>query len=317
VNNGDSPRSWASIIRSYGASDKDYGLLYISPNNIVLGVRQENKCYFAYDIKNSKFYGHGKIEEISPFMLIEKDTKLHEPDVLAMLYQVIHTTSFYEKEYSVIIGSLPGCPRLATLQKGLENPNKRVQEISLWCIKIQEGGLSKQDEDIEKLTDYLIEQMSSENPICRMHALKSIGYFKGSCVEKAIPHLEKAIQDEISDIRSSAAYSLGEIGEKAFPALLQCLKSNDASVRFYGLYGFRIAGPKSQSCIKAIIPMLADKEASVRRQALIALETIQYYGDDLIPYLKNLTKDGDKWIKRDAENMLKRIESKKASDTSD
>ena len=48
-NNGDSPRSWASVIRPQGALDDDYGQLYISPEGMILGIRYENKCYFAYD----------------------------------------------------------------------------------------------------------------------------------------------------------------------------------------------------------------------------------------------------------------------------
>lgn len=45
--NGDSPRSWASIIRPAHVAYDSYGQLYLSPNGWLVGVRYENRCYIS------------------------------------------------------------------------------------------------------------------------------------------------------------------------------------------------------------------------------------------------------------------------------
>ena len=158
-NNGDSPRSWASIIRPAGTLMDDYGQLYISSNNTIIGIPYGNHCYFAYEIEGGVFYGHGNIEEISPFLLVEKDTQLHEPDVLALIYEVAHS--------SVDIGQvgyyLPGCPRPDVLKKGLEHSNDEVKKLSKWLLEIQGHGLSYRSETMNELIDYLKENFNNTN----------------------------------------------------------------------------------------------------------------------------------------------------------
>lgn len=89
--------------------------------------------------------------------------------------------------------------------------------------------------------------------------------------------------------------------------LSKLLNSDDSLVRARGLYGFRIAGSQARSYAKDILPLLNDENAGVRRQALTTVGSIQYYEQDLLPYLEKLLEDEDKWVKRDAANMLSRI----------
>lgn len=306
--NGDSPRSWASIIRPQGAPDEDYGQLYCAPEEMILGIRHDNHCFLAYNIKSGEFWGHGKIESISPFLLIQKETKLHEPDVLGMLLEVIRHTDFREGRV-MDTAQGPGCPGPAAFTEGLSHPNKEIQRLSKWCRSIQQDGLSMSNDTVHEIIDYLLEALQSKNMNSRICALNTFGFFKIPYVDKAMPYLETAVQDSNAEIASKAAYSLGEMGEKAFPILLRCLKSKNSSVRFYGMYGFRIAGSSSQACIKEIMPLLADGDSGVRRQTLIALESIQYTGSDLVPYLEKLLNDNDEWIRRDADNLLKKVKS--------
>lgn len=218
-NNGDSPRSWASVIRPQGAPDNDYGQLYLSPGGMIIGIPNDNECYYAYDTKTSRFRGHGDIETISPFLLIEEEMELHEPDVLAMLYEVIRASRYSTEFHGVQRDFSPGCPRPDTLKEGTKHQNRRVREVSLWCIRIQEQGLSKPDDDIHEIIDYLIASLKSKNPKSRASAANTLGYFKTPYAYKAIPHLEDVIKGDDSKAASRAALSLGEIGERAFPAL--------------------------------------------------------------------------------------------------
>jgi len=55
------------------------------------------------------------------------------------------------------------------------------------------------------------------------------------------------------------------------------------------------------------LPLLGDKNSGVRRQALIALDNIQYFDEELIPYLEKMLQDEDEWVRRDVERLLERI----------
>ncbi len=49
---------------------------------------------------------------------------------------------------------------------------------------------------------------------------------------KAIPGLLKLVEDSDSDVRSSAAYALGKIGDdQAIPGLLKLVEDSDSDVR--------------------------------------------------------------------------------------
>lgn len=273
--NGDSPRSWASVIRPKGVPDDDYGQLYLSSDGTILGIRYDNHCYFAYDTKSGKFSGHGDIESLSPFLLIESNTQLHEADILATILKAVETSDFYEKNpkwqqhYS-----MPGCPKKENLLKGLEHPNERVRELSKQLLEIQQKGLSSPSMIHNEIIDYVIENINSESIKTRISALRILGHFQIPYTSKSIFLLEEAIRDHNPEIACSAAYSLGMMGEEAFPVLSECLKSKNSRVRFYGLYGFRIAGPKASSLVEKIKPMLSDRDSNVRRQAKHALDII-------------------------------------------
>jgi hypothetical protein len=83
--NGDSPRSYLRIVRRAADSHEGYGQLYLSPDNLLVGVRAENLAYFAYDITHDSFYGHGLVEEMSPFILIDDKAALNDSDVRSIL----------------------------------------------------------------------------------------------------------------------------------------------------------------------------------------------------------------------------------------
>ena len=311
--NGDSPRSWATVIRPAGAPEDNYGQLYLNAQGLIVGIRSDYDCYFAYDTHKEIYYGHGDIEDLSPFVLIEAETQMNEPDVTALILEVAKDNFLY-MEYMEQYEQNTGRPyersydpEPNTLKEGLKHPNKEVKQLSRWLIEMQEKGLSVSSDMIHEIIDYLIEGMKSDQHQRRLYALKALGYFKVPYAEKGLVQLEAAIQDKDSEIASAAAYSLGNIGEPAFLILQKCLKAEDDTVRFYGLYGFRIAGPKAVSQVRNILPLLGDEISSVRRQALIALDNIQYFDKELVPYLEKMLQDEDEWIRRDAENLLERI----------
>lgn len=120
-NNGDSPRSWASVIRTEGASDK-YGQLYFK-DGLLIGVRYENRCYLAYDLAKRKRYGHGDVETLSPFVCLSDSDVLNRADVQRTCERIKEQASFCEASadirhaQSFVNGeTFPGCPSPKSLR---------------------------------------------------------------------------------------------------------------------------------------------------------------------------------------------------------
>jgi hypothetical protein len=78
--NGDSPRSCASLVRPAGSTD-EYGQLYLTPDNLVVGVRYDNHCFLAYGIDDGKAYDRESIETLSPFVCLAADSEILTSDV--------------------------------------------------------------------------------------------------------------------------------------------------------------------------------------------------------------------------------------------
>ena len=111
---GDSPRSYLRIVRPAGA-EETYGQLYLN-DGMLIGLRSENRCFFAYDIRTGRAYGYGAVEELSPFLALDQDSEPHEPDVAMLLTKSAKPDKGY--------------PTAAALRTGLEHPNPRVRAIA-------------------------------------------------------------------------------------------------------------------------------------------------------------------------------------------
>ncbi|MCA9449937.1 MAG: hypothetical protein KC931_22640, partial [Candidatus Omnitrophica bacterium] len=122
-NNGDSPRSWASVIRPAGAPAEDYGQLYWSPEDVLVGIRYDQKCFLAYDLPRDRFIGHDDVEELSPFILLGPDTVPHEPDVQAIREEIARVP---EGGYLYP----PGRPHIDSVTPELNHPNPIVRELA-------------------------------------------------------------------------------------------------------------------------------------------------------------------------------------------
>jgi hypothetical protein len=96
-----------------------YGQLYLTEQQMLVGVRHDNQCYLVYDLPNEKFIGHGDIEAISPFICLNATDTLNPEDIAA-----IHKTLVQETP------GTPGYPHRDAIASGLEHPNPRVKELA-------------------------------------------------------------------------------------------------------------------------------------------------------------------------------------------
>jgi len=120
VTTGDSPRSYLKMVRPAGAADT-YAQLYLTDDGWLLGIRNENRCFFAYDLRSGRPYGYGAVEELSPFLALEHDSELHEPDAVMLRKETAE--------------SLKGYPKEAAIRTGRDHPNPRVRALAAHVLE--------------------------------------------------------------------------------------------------------------------------------------------------------------------------------------
>jgi len=122
--NGDSPRSFLTIVRPKYSSD-GYGQLYLTNDRWLLGVRYDNHCFLAYDLVNQKFYGHGDIEKLSPFLALNATQRCNADDV-AKIEKLLKEASTFND----------GRPKKESLEQGLQHPNPEVRKLAEAWLKL-------------------------------------------------------------------------------------------------------------------------------------------------------------------------------------
>jgi hypothetical protein len=132
TNNGDSPRSWATVIRPVGSSDQRYGQLFCTPAGWLLGIRYEEHCYLAYHLPSGPSFGHGDVENLSPFLLLEDGAKPNPADVDRLVKRLSEEKTG------------PGCPSGAVLQAGLASTSPDIRGLAQRLLSVvsesQHGG---------------------------------------------------------------------------------------------------------------------------------------------------------------------------------
>jgi hypothetical protein len=82
----------------------------------------------------------------------------------------------------------------------------------------------------------------------------------------AVPALIDALKDQDAEVRTKAAYALGEIGlghrcgAAGVPALINALKDQDAEVRGCAAEALGTIGEESKAAVPALIDALKDRE---------------------------------------------------------
>jgi hypothetical protein len=139
-NNGDSPRSWASVIRPEGSPD-DYGQLYLK-NDLLIGVRYGNRCFLAYDLRTGTAYGHGDIESLSPFIALSAGDTPDMGDLQRTCERVTEYADFCKtagdtRLIEAFIGgdTVPGCPLTKPLRQLADEPDAELADVANALLK--------------------------------------------------------------------------------------------------------------------------------------------------------------------------------------
>ena len=130
----------------------------------------------------------------------------------------------------------------------------------------------------------------------------------GSRPEKyQIQELRKHLNSPDVDERLFAIKTLQKIGPAAVPALVAVLKDDDAKVRRRATYALGRIGPAADAAIPDLVAAIKDATVEVRRVAVSALGRIGPAADAAIPDLVAALSDDDAKTQKSAAFALGRI----------
>jgi hypothetical protein len=133
--NGDSPRSYASIVRPDPLAEPRYGQLHLGADGRVVAVRSRNHAYMVFDPNTDERWSHAKIYELSPFLLLDAQAKPVEHDVKLISYAIADVANRYVGDSTWLPGALEqgtisGIPSAKLLESALQHPNPAVRPIA-------------------------------------------------------------------------------------------------------------------------------------------------------------------------------------------
>lgn len=177
--------------------------------------------------------------------------------------------------------------------EGVSNTNTIEEYIDLF------QSADNRDEAIEalvKMEDSILPQLHqallSENELIRAGAIVTLGHLDDSASVGTISHL--LLNDDSSDVRQSAAFSLGLLmDEQAVPALAQSLKDSISEVAETAGRSLGIIG--SEPAIQALCQALHDDSPRVRGVAAHSLGMISHHA--ALGDIERLTQDSDSWVR--------------------
>jgi len=149
----------------------------------------------------------------------------------------------------------------------------------------------------------LISNLSSPAAEDREAAAKSLG----DLGQATVPALIRALEDQNSFVRRSAALALGRIGppaRAAVPALVRGCRDKEEIVRGAAARALGEIGLPAESAVSALMERLKDESTSVRNRAANSLSKM---GAVAVPTLMEAINDEQALIRRYAVNTLGRI----------
>ncbi len=311
TNNGDSPRSWASVVRPAGAQARENRKLYLSEDGFLVGIRYDHKCYLAYDTVSGEFYGHGDIENLSPFILIGPTTPMHKPDVDSVLEEVkkgaehLSITQDISAAASYLKGETrPGYPKPSKLKKGMLHDNQEVRKLAAQLFEIHQYSIEKASKIVSKQVKVLIDKLQSSDAAIKKTALSDLGLIVGPAAAPAIPLIVKELKNEDINVSQMAAQALGLIGEPAIPVLLKLLHDESKVVRHRAIWGLGMAGPAAVKALPDLINALDNDDPEIRAGAAIAFEGIGPEACVAIPELTKALNDEDHYVRSRVKRTL-------------
>jgi HEAT repeat protein len=150
----------------------------------------------------------------------------------------------------------------------------------------------------------LIDALKDSSPVVRAAAAEALAQFSRSDPEVAkdhVPALAECLKDKDASVRIQSAYVLGRMGSTAAPAvpgLTSALSAEkDPSVRKEFVKALSAIGPKAAESAPALLLALHDSNAEVRQSAAIALGRVGPDAAAVLPDLLRAAHDPDQSVR--------------------
>jgi HEAT repeat protein len=159
--------------------------------------------------------------------------------------------------------------------------------------------------EVNKLMPLFVEGLKHKSSGVRLQAVQGLSML-GNTGGGAAAALAETLRDPDANIRQQVVYALQNVRgspEVVVPILLDVYQKGDAGARRTVLQVSWMYGGKAKDLIA---DGLKDKDASVRQQAVYALQNVQGNLVDMLPLLASLTKDKDINIRQQIVWMIAR-----------
>jgi HEAT repeat protein len=126
----------------------------------------------------------------------------------------------------------------------------------------------------------------------------------------ALARLIDLLKDENSDVRSSAALTLMNLGDRSeavVDGLLQLLKDSESVVRSNAAWALAKLGDRSDTVVNSLLRLLQDPESLLRSSAALALGNLGDRSDRVVNGLLQLLHDQDLWVRDNATSALAKL----------
>ncbi|HEX3054018.1 MAG TPA: HEAT repeat domain-containing protein [Aggregatilineaceae bacterium] len=194
--------------------------------------------------------------------------KLPDPKAVDVLIEMLHEVNSivddgvieYEPDIETISAAISALTEIGDLRALQPILDRFLEDDHYW-------------EDGEFLRDWgepafnlLLEMLKSDNPTKRDVAAGLVGELGN--LDAVEPLLETLKTDEDGEVRSSAAYALGRLGDsRAFDELLNALNDSNKHIRLSALYG--LAGLQDKRAVEPLLEMLQTYDDQEVRQGVI------------------------------------------------
>lgn len=132
----------------------------------------------------------------------------------------------------------------------------------------------------------------------------------------AVPRLADALRANNYSVQEKATQALVKIGEPAIPALRDALHDRAFNVRYGVICSLSHMGRGAKVAVPLLIEALKAEQDKhfIRSQAACALGNIGPDAKKAVPQLVELLQDNDEFVRRHAQQALKKIDPKAAAD---
>ena len=171
-----------------------------------------------------------------------------------------------------------------------------VQSFNNYPDPFEQLDIPKNEKKSEKTVEQLIKALHNEKTDVRKSAAYALGQIKS---EKPVEQLIEALRDENADVGMRAAYALGQIkSEKSVELLIEALRDENADMRIKA--AIALSQIKSEKSVDQLLETLHDEDVNVRRIAAGALLQVASQISDIKQmekHLQQLANDKDSYVR--------------------